>query len=100
MKENRFIGDSSFIYQKSHKAEICHIRSFIYQNPYLTKYCVGIGWAVTKYLVGVGWAVTKYPVGIGWVVTKYQVGVGCLFFAEINETVNCLGCDNIEVVVP
>ena len=26
---------------------------FLYQNPYLTKYWVGVGWAVTKYQVGI-----------------------------------------------
>ena len=45
--------------KKSRKAEICPIRFFIYQNP-----CLGVAnflsWAVTKYCVGVGWAVTKY----------------------------------------
>ena len=57
-------------FEKSRKAEICHIRFFIYQNP-----CVGmaksLSWAVTKYCVGVGWAVTKYRVAVGWAVTKY-----------------------------
>ena len=37
--------------KKSRKAEICHIRFFIYQNP-----CLGmvksLSWAVTKYQVG------------------------------------------------
>ena len=42
----------------------------------MTKYQVGVCWAVTKYRVGVGWAVTKYQVGVGWAVTKYRVGVG------------------------
>ena len=48
--------------KKSRKAEICHIRFFIYQNP-----CLGmaksLSWAVTKYCVEVGWDVTKYKVG-------------------------------------
>ena len=61
--------------KKSHKAEICHIRFFIDQNP-----CLGmakaLSWAVTKYRVEVCWAVTKYQVGVGWPVTKYQVEVG------------------------
>ena len=26
---------------------------FLYQNPYLTKYLVGFGWAVTKYQIGI-----------------------------------------------
>ena len=47
--------------KKSRKAEICHIRFFIYQNP-----CLGmaksLSWAVTKYRVEVGWALTKYQV--------------------------------------
>ena len=34
--------------EKSSKAEICHIRFFIYQNPCLCE----VGWAVTKYQVG------------------------------------------------
>ena len=67
--------------KKSRKAEICHIRFFIYQNTCLgiakslswavTKNCVEVGWAVTKYQVGVGWPVTKYQVEVGWAVTKY-----------------------------
>ena len=32
---------------------------------------------MTKYRVGIGWAVTKHRVGVGWAVTKYQIGV-CL----------------------
>ena len=52
--------------KKSRKAEICHIRFFIYQNP-----CLGmaksLSWAVTKYRVEVGWAVTKYQVVCRWV---------------------------------
>ena len=34
---------------------------------------------MTKYQVGVGWAVTKYPVGVSWAVTKYQAYL-ILFF--------------------
>ena len=43
---------TKIIKEKSRKAEICHIRFFIYQNPYLTKYCVEVGWTVKKYQVG------------------------------------------------
>ena len=78
---NNFRPYSNFLHKKSRKAEICHIRFFIYQNPCLglakslswavTKYCVGVGWAVTKYRVGDGWAVTKYRVTVGWAVTEY-----------------------------
>ena len=72
--------------KKSRKAEIWHIRFFIYQNPCLgmakslsravTKYCVEVCWAVTKYQVEVGLSVTKYWVGVSWAVTKHQIGVG------------------------
>ena len=51
--------------QKSRKAEICHIRFFIYQNP-----CLGMAKSLS-------WAVTKYCVEVGWAVTKYQVGSRC-----------------------
>ena len=51
--------------EKSRKAEICHIRFFIYQNP-----CLGLAKSLS-------WAVTKYCVEVGWAVTKYQVGSMC-----------------------
>ena len=51
--------------KKSRKAEICHIRFFIYQNP-----CLGM-------VKSLSWAVTKYRVEVGWAVTKYQVGSMC-----------------------
>ena len=52
-------------FEKSRKAEICHIRFFIYQNP-----CLGMAKSLS-------WAVAKYRVEVGWAVTKYQVGSMC-----------------------
>ena len=53
------------LYKKSRKAEICHIRFFIYQNP-----CLGM-------VKSLSWAVKKYRVEVGSAVTTYQVGSMC-----------------------
>ena len=52
-------------FKKSRKAEICHIRFFINQNP-----CLGMAKSLS-------WAVTKNRVEVRWAVTKYQVGSRC-----------------------